>query len=36
VLVSGADGDDPIGAWHLELEVSVVWDSHELCVAWPS
>jgi hypothetical protein len=26
----------PLGAWHLELEVRVVGDDHELGVAWPS
>jgi hypothetical protein len=35
VLVRGADGDDPVGARHLELEVGVVGDGHELRVAWP-
>jgi hypothetical protein len=34
VSVRGSDGDDPIGARHLELEVSVVGDGHELGVAW--
>jgi hypothetical protein len=34
VSVRGADGDDPVGAWHLELEVGVVGDDHELGVAW--
>jgi hypothetical protein len=34
VLVRGADGDDPVGARHLELEVGVVGDDHELGVAW--
>jgi hypothetical protein len=34
VSVCGADGDDPIGAWHLELEVGVVGDDHELGIAW--
>jgi hypothetical protein len=33
VSVRGSDGDDPIGAWHLELEVRVVGDGHELGVA---
>jgi hypothetical protein len=33
VSVCGADGDDPVGAWHLELEVRVVGDDHELGVA---
>jgi hypothetical protein len=36
VVVRGSDGDDPFGAWHLELEVGVVGDGHELGVAWPS
>ena len=36
VLVRGADGDDPVGARHLELQVGVVGDGHELRVAWPS
>jgi hypothetical protein len=35
VSVRRADGDDPVGAQHLELEVSVVGDGHELRVAWP-
>jgi hypothetical protein len=34
VSVRGSDGDDPVGAWHLELEVGVVGDDHELGVAW--
>jgi hypothetical protein len=34
VSVRGADGDDPVGAQHLELEVGVVGDDHELGVAW--
>jgi hypothetical protein len=33
VSVCGSDGDDPIGARHLELEVGVVGDDHELGVA---
>jgi hypothetical protein len=33
VAVHGADGDDPVRAWHLELEVGVVGDGHELGVA---
>jgi hypothetical protein len=36
VAVRGSDGDDPIRARHLELEVGVVGDSHELGVAWLS
>jgi hypothetical protein len=35
VLVRGADGDDSVGARHLELEVGVVGGGHELGVAWP-
>jgi hypothetical protein len=34
VSVRGANGDDSVGARHLELEVGVVGDSHELGVAW--
>jgi hypothetical protein len=34
VSVCGADGDDPVGARHLKLEVGVVGDDHELSVAW--
>jgi hypothetical protein len=34
VSVRGPDGDDPVGARHLELEVGVVGDGHELGVAW--
>jgi hypothetical protein len=33
VSVRGADGDDPVGARHLELEVGVVGDGHKLGVA---
>ena len=32
-LEGGNDGDDPSWAWHLKLEVGVVGDGHELCVA---
>jgi hypothetical protein len=28
VSICGSDGDDPVGAWHLELEVGVVGDGH--------
>jgi hypothetical protein len=35
VSVRGPDGDDPVGARHLELEVGVVGDGHELGIAWP-
>jgi hypothetical protein len=34
VSVRGAHGDDPVGARHLELEVGVVGEGHELGVAW--
>jgi hypothetical protein len=34
VSVCGSDGDDPVGARHLELEVGVVGDGHELGIAW--
>jgi hypothetical protein len=33
VSVRGSNGDDPVGAQHLELEVGVVGDGHELGVA---
>jgi hypothetical protein len=33
VAVCGSDGDGSLGAWHLELEVRVVGDDHELGVA---
>ena len=36
LLEGGADGDDPVGAWHLQLEVCVVGDGHELRVAGSS
>ena len=35
-LEGGAEGDDPMGARHLQLEVCIVGDDHELCVAWMS
>ena len=35
-LEGGVDGDDPMGARHLQLEVCVVGDGHELRVAWSS
>ena len=35
-LEGGADGGDPVGAQHLQLEVCVVGDGHELHVAWSS
>jgi hypothetical protein len=34
VSVRGSDGDDLVGARHLELEVGVVWGGYELGVAW--
>jgi hypothetical protein len=34
VSIRGSDGDDPVGARHLELEVGVAGDSYELGVAW--
>jgi hypothetical protein len=33
VAVRGSDGDDSLGARHLELEVRVVGDDHELGIA---
>ena len=33
-LERSADGDDPTWAQHLELEVGVVGDGHELRVTW--
>ena len=33
VLVGGADGDDPLGPGHLQLQVSVVRDRHELGIS---
>ena len=35
-LEGGADGDDPVGARHLQLEVCIAGDDHELRVAWSS
>jgi hypothetical protein len=32
VLARHADSDDAVGSWHLELEVGVVGDSHEIGV----
>ena len=34
MLAHRADGDDAVGAWHLELAVGVVGDDHELGVTW--
>jgi hypothetical protein len=33
VAVRRSDGDGSLGAWHLELEIRVVGDGHELGVA---
>jgi hypothetical protein len=33
VAVRGSDGDGSLGAWHLELDIRVVGDNHELGVA---
>jgi hypothetical protein len=33
VLVGRADGDDPLGPGHLQLQVSVVGDCHEFSVS---
>src|SRR5690242_11469862 len=33
MAVRGSNGDDLVGAWHLELEVRVVGDGHELGIA---
>ena len=35
-LEGGADSDDRMGARHLQLEVRIVGDGHELHVAWTS
>ena len=35
-LEGGVDGDDPMGTRHLQLEVCIVTDGHELRVAWTS
>jgi hypothetical protein len=34
VLVRGADGDDATGAGHLQREIGIVGDDHELGMAW--
>ena len=36
VLEGGADGDDPTGTRHLQLEVCIVGGGHELRVTWSS
>ena len=35
-LEGGADVDDPAGTRHLQLEVCIVGDGHELHVTWTS
>ena len=35
-LEGGADGDDPAWTRHLQLQIGIVGDSHELRVAWMS
>ena len=35
-LEGGANGDDPTWTQHLQLQIGVVGDSHELRVAWTS
>jgi hypothetical protein len=30
------DGDDSLGAGHLQLQIGVVGDNHELGEAWPT
>ena len=35
-LEGGADGDDPTWTQHLQLQIGVVGDGHELHVAWTS
>ena len=35
-LEGGADGDNPTWTQHLQLQIGVVGDVHELCVAWMS
>ena len=35
-LEGGADGDDPARTRHLQLQIGVVGDGHELHVAWTS
>ena len=36
MLEAALDGDDPLRAGHLELQVGVVGDGHELGEAWLS
>ena len=36
VLEGGADGDDPVRTQHLQLQIGVVRDGHELHIAWMS
>ena len=35
MFIRGLNRDDAVGTWHLELEVGVVGDYHELGVARP-
>ena len=34
--LGGADGDDLAWTWHLQLQIGVVGDGHELRVVWTS
>jgi len=36
MLEGGADGDDPTQSRHLQLQIGVVGDGHELHIAWMS
>jgi hypothetical protein len=36
LLEATFDGDDPLRAGHLQLQIGVVWDNHELGEAWPA
>ena len=33
-MLEGVDGDDPIWSRHLQLQIGVVGDDHELRIAW--
>ena len=35
-LEGGTNGDDPAWSWHLQLQIGVVGDDHELRIAWTS
>ena len=35
-LEGGVDGDDPTWTRHLQLQIGVVGDGHELCITWTS